>query len=197
MNIAELNKRISILSLSQTDMIFTWEITTDIWAKVEQLNGSNLFSRVGMGAKSMKFTIRKRNGLALHNAFLWKGKHCFLTDIKEIDHAYYEVSAALIEPRICNIERTLKPKRNELNRPVYEGSTTISFPGCLTEKYMGHTQNEPMVTKEMRYVLVTPKNIDLECGELVTIGDIAYNVLISHTLDEYKNEYEIMVKEDA
>lgn len=196
MNIAGLNKRISILSLSQTDMIFMWEKNTDIWANVEQLSGSNLFSRVGIGAKSIKFTIRKRNGLTLNNAFSWQGKHCFLTDIKAIDRAYYEVSAALIEPRICKIERTQKPKRNELNRPIYGGPTTISFPGCLTEKYMGHTQNEPMATKEMRYVLVTPKIIELECGELVTIGDIAYNVLISHALDEYKNEYEITVKED-
>lgn len=196
MNPGELNERMPILELRKTENTYAWETSSKIWAKVEQLTGSNLFSKVGLGAKSIKFTIRKKSDLTLHNAFSWKGKHCFLTDIKEIDHAYYEVSAALIEPRICNIERNLKPKRNELNRPIYDGPTTISFPGCLTEKYMGHTQNEPMATKEMRYVLVTPKIIELECGELVTIDDIAYNVLIAHTLDEYKNEYEIIVKED-
>lgn len=196
LNPGELNERISILSINQAENTYTWEPTSESWAKIEQLTGNNLFSKVGLGAKSVKITARKKCGLTLHNAFLWKGKHCFLTDICEIDRAYYEITAALIEPQICTIERTNPPRLNELNRPIYDESTVISFPGCVTEKYMGHVQNEPMATKEIRNVLVTPKNITVKCGEIVTINNIAYNVLIAHELDEYKNEYEILVKED-
>jgi hypothetical protein len=54
-----------------------------------------------------------------------------------------------------------------------------------------------MAVNETRYVLVTPKIISLNTGELVTIGDATYAVEIPHTLDEYKNEYEISVRSDA
>jgi head-tail adaptor len=196
-NPGELKDRISILELKQYDNTFTWELNTKIWANAEQLNGSNLFSKVGIGVKSIKFTIRKRNNLTLHNAFTWQGKHCFLTDMVEKDGMYYEVTAALIEPRLCTIVRTPEPTKDELNRPVYSNPYNISFPGCLVEKYMGHTQGNPMNTTEEIYVLVTPKAIEINTGELVTVNSIVYNVLIVHSLDEYKNEYEIMVKEDA
>lgn len=196
-NPGELDKRISVLSIVHDENTYTWEESIKLWAKVEQLAGTNLFSRVGLGAKSIKFTIRKNKDLTLHNAFLWQGKHCFLTDINEIDRVLYEVTAALIEPVTCIVERQGKPTRNELNRPIYSDPVKITFPACLTEKYMGHTQNEPMAIKEIRYVLVTPKSIELNCGELVTINNLTYNVLIAHTLDEYKNEYEIMYKGDV
>ncbi len=197
MNIGELSDRISILNLNQDADTYSWETATGIWAKVERMDGNNLFSRVGLGTKSIKLTIRKNSSLTLHNAFRWQEKHLFLTDIIDIDRMYYEVSAALIEPKLCSVEREGEPKRNELNRPVYEGKKTIIFPGCLTEKYLGHSQGEPMATIETRYVLVTPKVIELNINELVTIGNATYTVLTPHTLDEYKNEYEIMFKGDV
>lgn len=196
MNPGELKEKISVLSINSSENAYTWGTSSSIWAKAEQLSGNNIFSKVGLGAKSIKFTIRKKSDLTLHNAFAWNGKHCFLTDIKEIDRAYYEVSAALVEPQICYVERMGEPTLNELKRPVYESNYTLSFPGCITEKYLGHSQESPMTTQEIRYVLVTPKVIILEAGELVTINNITYNVLLAHTLDEYKNEYEIMVKGD-
>jgi hypothetical protein len=197
MNPGEFKDKLSVLGLKQTGNTYAWESTSGLWAKAEQLNGNNLFSKVGLGAKSIKFTIRKKSDLTLHNAFGWQGKHCFLTDIIEKDRMYYEVAAALIEPRTCSVERTGEPVLNELNRPIYSEDTTVTFPGCLTEKYLGHTQGEPMATNETRHVLVTPKLIILVVGELVTINNTSYTVIIPHLLDEYKNEYEIMVKEDT
>jgi hypothetical protein len=196
-NPGELKERITVLEFIKNGNAYTWGQISLICAKTEQLSGSNLFSQIGIGAKSYKFIIRKKNNLTLHNAFGWKGKHCFLTDIIEIDRMYYEVAAALIEPRTCSIERTGEPVLNELNRPFYSEDTTVTFPGCLTEKYLGHTQGKPMAFTETKLVLVTPKVIELTVGELVTIGNTAYEVLIPHILDDYKNEYEIMAKEDA
>jgi len=195
-NPGELNEKITVLTLNQGGNTYTWKESSKLWAKVEQLNKTNIFSKVGLGAKSIKFTIRKNKDLTLHNAFIWRGKHCFLTDIFEVDRAYYEVTAALIEPVTCVVERCGEPTKDKLNRPVYSEQILISFPGVLTEKYMSYMQNEPMATTEMRYVLVTPKAIEINCGELVTINGTTYNVLIAHTLDEYKNEYEILYQGD-
>lgn len=83
-NPGEFKDKITVLELGHTDDTYAWNAKVGIWAKTEQLQGKNIFSSVGVGTKSIKFTIRKRS-LTLHNAFLWKEKHCFLTDIAEID----------------------------------------------------------------------------------------------------------------
>lgn len=196
MNPGELKERISILSLNQTDTTYSWEVTSDIWSKVEQLRGGNSFLKAGMDVKTLRFTLRNRSDLTLHNAFSWKGKHCFLFDIKEEGSMYYKVYAALIEPLPCSAEQTGEPRLNELNRPVYDSSTIITFPGYLTEKSLEVRQANPMSYKESRYVLITPKSVVLRSGDLVTVKDVTYKVIISHTLNEYKNEYEITAKED-
>lgn len=196
MNPGNLKDRIKILKLNHSDNVYTWDEEIEIWAKAEQQKGTNIFSKVGLGAKSVKFTIRKRD-ITLHNAIKWQGKHCFLTDIMDTGRGYIEVTAALVEPRICTVERTGEPTLNELNRPVYGDPVMLTFPGCLTEKYIHHIQNKPISTVETWYVLVTPKVIELKEGELVTIDNTAYEVKVSHTLDEYKNEYEISARREA
>ncbi len=197
MNAGELKDRISLMELKQVLNTYSWEQATLFWAKAEPLKENNIFSKVGLSTKSIKFKVRKNSSLSLHNAFRWKGKHCFLTNITETDPMFLEITAALIEPYTCTVERTGQPTLDNLNRPVYGDSNALTFPGCLTEKYLGHVQGEPMTSVEARYVLVTPKTIILSTGELVTINNIPYTVLIPHTLDIYKNEYEIGVKGDA
>lgn len=192
MNPGELNEKIYVLKIKKIEEAYSWEQVSSLHSKTERLTGNNLFSRVGLGAKSIKFTIRKKSDLTLHDAFCWNGKHCFLTDIVNIDRMYYEVTAALIEPTLCSVERTSEPILDAYNRPIYdEISHTIRFPACMTEKYIRQTQEQPMTTIESCYVLVTPKEIELLTGEIVIINDAKYEVIVSHTLDEYKNEYEI------
>lgn len=196
MNPGELKDRIEVLTLSKSNNIYTWITESTIWGKAKRLNSTNIFSKVGIGTKSIKFTIRKRD-ITLHNAFKWKDQHCFLTDIIDIDRMYYEITAALIEPITCTLERTDIPTLNELNRPTYSNPTILTFPGYLTEKYIKNIQEDPMSTIENQYVLVTPKAIELREGELVTIKNIPYEVLVCHILDEYKNEYEISARRNA
>lgn len=196
-NPGKFNEKIDFMEFVKNENTFIWESKSTLWAKVEQLKGNNIFSQVGIGVKSIKFTIRKKSGLTLHNAFKWNKKHCFVTDIIDIDRMYYEVTAALIEPKICSVKRDGEQKLDELNRPVYVSSVIITFPGCLTEKYIGYNQEKPMAVTETKYVLVVPKAIELNPGETVTVADTQYEVTIPHILDEYKNEYEITVKEDV
>src|SRR5690554_4713820 len=128
MNPGELRQRVDVLILKDSDGVYEWDVLDSIWAKAEDLEKANLFSKVGIGVKSARFTIRRRP-LTLHQAFRWQGKHYFLTDIS-IDRMYYEVTAAQIEPRSCVVTRKSTIK-NELNRPIPGAPTVISFPGCL------------------------------------------------------------------
>lgn len=195
MNPGLLKERIEILRLDSTENNFSWAVEAIVWAKVEQQKTKNIFSNVGLGAKSLKMIIRKRD-ITLHNAIKWRGKHCFLTDITDLGNGFYEIMAALIEPHTCTVERTDAHSLNELNRPVYSEPVMITFPGYLTEKYIRTIQDEPMSMVESQYVLVTPKSVNLQEGELVTINNVTYEVLVAHILDEYKNEYEILVRRD-
>lgn len=196
MNPGELKERIAVLTLEGEDNTYSWGITGNTCAKVEHLKGANIFSSIGLSAKSIKFTIRRRP-LTLHNAFRWDGRHCFLTEIVDVNHKYYEVTAALVEPLVCIVERQAPPTLDDLNRPVYSPPVEITFPACLTEKYLERKQEEPMAVSEIRYVLVTPKAVDLISGEIVLVGEQAYTVETLHILDPYKNEFEISLRRDS
>lgn len=195
----ELKERITVLDLVCDGKNYAWEERMNdgkLWAKVEYPSQRNIFSSIGMSAKSIKFTIRKRDDITPYNAILYQGKHCFLTDIKELDRAYIEILAALVEPHTCTVKRTGEPMLNKLNRPIYGKPERITFPGCMTEKYLSYTQHDPMATQVKQYVLVVPKAIRLNPGEVVIIDQISYTVAIPHELDEYKNEYEIVMEAD-
>lgn len=195
MNPRKLNQRVEILTLKNLGNNYSWEKASIIWAEVTALDKINIFSKVGIGAKSFKFVIRKRD-LTLHNAFKWRDNHCFITDIKDMGRLYLEVTAAMIEPRACTVTRS-EIVKNSLNRPVESSPVTITFPGCLVEKYLGHKQQIPQVINEIAYVLVTPKSINLEIGDLIEIKEDVFNIKVAHVLDEYKNEYEIFLKKDG
>ena len=72
----------------------------------------------------------------------------------------------------------------------------MTFPGVLTEKYARHGQEWPMSVNELGLVLVTPKAVKLRSGCLVEVRGSAWEVLVPHELDEYKNEYEIGKRAD-
>jgi len=184
----------TILHLSQQGDTCGWQEAGRIWAKAEPQSKTNLFSKVGLGQKSIKFTMRKHN-LTLHDAIRWQGKHCFLTDIREVDRMYLEVTAALIDPVSCIAFHTAQIL-DDLNRPAFKNIRIASFPGFLTEKYLGFEQKEVHTETQTTYVLVTPKAIVLQSGDLVQVGEDFYTVKIIHVLDEYKNEYEITMGRD-
>lgn len=188
--------RIEILILHALDDGIQWGVSAATWAHVEPLERTNLFSKAGLGARSVRFTMRRRP-LTLHQAIRWQGRHCFLTDIAPTeDRLRLVVTAALVEPVLCAVERT-ETAFDELNRPIETHAAEYTFPACLTEKYVRAEPAEPMTVHETAYVLVTPKAVLLKPGEVVKIGGDAYMVAVRHVLDEYKNEYEVIRKEDA
>lgn len=175
----------------------SWQSAGTLWAQVERQDKNNLFSKVGVGVKSALISIVPRNDITLHDAMEWNGKHLFLTSIDCKSPACMEIIAALIEPTLCVATRG-KKGRNALNNPVSIQEPLCSFPACVTEKYMGFTVQQPQSQVEETLVLVCPKSVLLETGDLVTVGERGvYSVTIPHTLDEFKNEYEVIRTKEA
>lgn len=175
-----LSERLEVLELRETKPgVWTWEAARKTWGQAEAYiqKGRELFSQAGVGARGVKLTLR-RQGLTLHNALRWGGQHLFLTAIVPRGRGHLDVTAALVRP--------------ETVRLVPDGGgQDMTFPGVLTEKYLAHSQEWPMSVNGLELVLVVPKAITLRPGRLVECLGTAWEVLVPHELDEFKNEYEI------
>lgn len=156
-----------------------WETEWNSWAKATEDDRSNLFSSVGIGARGVTFIMRRNAKLTLHKAFLWRGKHCFLTAITDHEQPGFSVvKAAVVDTVTCRMDA-----QTELPGAY--------FPGILTEKYIKHEQQDPMSVNLMQMVLVTAKDIALSPGTLVQVQGKLWEILAPHELDSFKNEYEI------
>lgn len=179
----KLDQPLEVLELQETSPgVWAWTTVRRAWAQVEQTTKTNLFSKVGVGARDAAVVLR-RQPLTLHQALRWRGRHLFLTAITDRDRGHLDVAAALVNPVDCRTEGE-------------EGASRLQFPGILTEKYLKWEQPGPYSVNQLTYVLVTPKVIDLRRGGLVWVAGTHYEVQVAHTLDEYKNEYEIFRTED-
>lgn len=177
----ELRQKVELLNLELLDGQWQWIKYAETWAAVELTGKTNLFSRLGIGARAAGITLRRR-ALTLHQAIRWRGLHLFMSEITEPERGWLEVQAAVVELTQCR------------ERVPTEGP---EFPAVLTERYITHRQEEPMATLTSEYVLVVPKAVRLTPGGLVEVGgDGPYEVLTPHTVDPYKNEYLIRRKGD-
>ena len=196
----QLDQPLEVLELKETSAgVWEWAAVRRAWAQVEQTAKTNLFSKVGVGARDAALVIR-RQPLTLHNALGWRGRHLFLTAITENGRNHLSVSAALVEPAACTAQgHTTKVGAG--NRPQKVEADPVSFPGVLTEKYARYEAEDTFAKARRGLVLVTAKSIRLREGDLVTVqsGPAAavYNVQACHVLDAYKNEYEMEFSRDV
>ena len=181
---SSLSQAIQVLELRRNGDAYAWERARRTWAAAEQDVRNNLFSSVGVGVRGVTFTIRKSRTMTLRNAFLWRGRFCFLTSIVDGDPGFQVVRAALCEPADCVQDADRDP-------------AGCRFPGVLTEKYIGHEQLDPHAEVTGDFVLVTPKEVCLKPGSWVSVSGAYFLVRAPHELDPYKNEYEIRRKGDC
>lgn len=196
-----LKHRLNLLKLIRRDdaggTVYEWQKVKKIWALVESQSKSTIFSKIGMSAESVKVTMAKR-GITLHNALEHSGKHLILTDISEKNQVYLEVTAATVKPVTCSVTRVDEVIDPELKTVTNRYTHIMEFPAVLTEKYQKFEQKTPMAVGTAAMVLVVPKLVELlRSGEIVSVGGRDYAVQITHTLDAYKNEYEIISTEDV
>ncbi len=191
------DKKISIMDLVLDDKTYAWQLTKQTWAHMEHQTKNNLFSRVGIGVKTVVFTLRKTTGLSLHKALSHNGRQYFITDINRDDPVLMVATAADIQPKVYT-KYVTKVTKGPNKEPVYSTENLLQFPAAITEKYLGYEQKEPMAQATKTFVLVTPKAIALSVNDLVqTEGGEKYAVQVCHLLDDYKNEYEITRKGDV
>lgn len=196
----KLDKPAQVLELKETGAgVWEWTPVRRAWASITFQPKTNLFSKVGIGARDAAVVVR-RQPLTLHNALRWGSIHLFLTSIAPMGRNHLDVDAAVVEPVACLATRT-EDTVGEAGRPVTEETMRVTFPGVLTEKYVRYEREETHDESDVSYVLVTGKPIALRVGDLVSVqaGPAAgvYHVTACHVLDAYKNEYEIARRRDA
>lgn len=192
-----LEQPLKILTLQQSGNAWDWEITHETWGGVELTNARNVFSQVALAARTAELTLRAQP-LTLRNAVRWDSKTLYITQIDEGDDRHHlKVTTALLEPVAITLHRETHGL-DERRRPAVTATADYTFPAWITEKYMGRTQQDPAVAVETTYVLIVPKDVlELREGETVQIGHKAFVVLLAHTLDPDRNEYEVLRSEEA
>ena len=183
---SNLKDKVTLQTLERDEVgNWSWKAAGQLYAQAKQDDRKNLFSSIGIGARGATFCIRKRK-LTLHDSFLWRGQHCFLTSIlpTEGTRGFLTVKAALVTPRIWTADADLA-----VGGPA--------FPGVITEMYVRHDTPDFHSEVHGRFVLVTPKAIELAPGSWVASDGKVYRVETPHLLDDAKNEYEILRREDC
>ena len=94
-----LDQPLEVLELRETaEQTWEWVTIRRAWAQVEQTNKTNLFSKVGVGARDAAIVLRTQP-LTLHHTLRWKGQHLFLTAITKNDRMHLNVQGAMVTPR--------------------------------------------------------------------------------------------------
>ena len=196
---SSLRDRIEVLKLLKgNDGNYTWKKVAQWHASVGLDAGSNIFSKVGIGARGATVALRPAPSLTLHNAFRYRGQFLFLTSIiPSAGRDRLEVKAAICTPVTFTAEPKAKTGRDKMNRPTVEKVAAFTFPGVWTELYRKEQDEGVVDTELVQRVIVTPKEIKLRRGDVVRDPDgTAWPVMRVLELDEYKNEYVVYCQED-
>lgn len=177
--------------------VWKWVPTRRIWAAIDLQQKTNIFSKIGVGARDASIVIWQQD-LTLHNAIRRGEMHFFLTSITERNRNQLDVRAALCEPVTLTAKPQDRTGRDDLNRPTVVKQASFTFPGILAELYHRNAPDEIYRTEMLQRVLVTPKAIKFRAGDLVQPEKEApYTVRQVMDLDPYKNEYVIERREDV
>lgn len=198
-----LDDKVEVLALRKSGSEYRWERERAAWAHVSIDNRSNVFSTVGTAARGVTVTMRHDGRFDLFRAMRWAGKFLFPTAI-EVGEARDRVA---VKAAVCDFVSSCTATGyttvlGEGNRPQKVEKTPATFPGIVTGKWSGYERTDTHAAEDDMIVLVTPKEIVLEVGDLVTIEEqiiqAVYNVQKRHLLAGVnKNEYEMAYSRDV
>ena len=196
MNPGELRERAEILVLKETDGVYQWEKEKAVWCRYKETGKKNLFSKVGVGAAGAEILLREMP-LDLTRAMRVRGQFLFLTDIQREGTAprFWKVRAAMVTPAIAAVSRQ-RAGISENGYPENRVERVAVCPVCLTEKYLRNSDEKAAVESTVCLVAVAPKALACIPGDRMEIDGAVYRVEVCHTLEPYKNEYEIERVED-
>lgn len=198
-----LDDKVEVLTLQKSGDEYRWERERLAWASVVEDSRRNVFSSVGTAAMGVTVTMRNDGRFDLSKAMRWAGKFLFPTAI-EVGEARDRVAVKAV---VCDFASPCTATGyttvlGEGNRPQKVEKTPLTFPGIVTGKWSGYERNDTHAAEDNVLVLVTPKEIMLEVGDLVTIQEAilqaVYNVQKRHLLSGVnKNEYELAYSRDV
>nr|DAH70411.1 MAG TPA: head-tail joining protein [Caudoviricetes sp.] len=175
-DIGAFRDRAELVRYRKTETGYAWERVRTLWSIAERQSGKNLFSAVGLGAESWRFTVRMQD-LSVEDAIRYAGHHHFLTSVQDEERGFLRVDSARVQVAACACHG-------------------MAFEAAITEKYVQFQQQTPQSENHILYVLVTPKVIELTPGDYLTVDGHDYSIQLKHELDPVKNEYEIRRVED-
>ena len=198
-----LDDKVEVLALRKSGSEYRWEREYQAWASVSTDSRKNVFSSVGTAAMGVTVTMRNNGQFNLSKVMRWGGKFLFPT-ATEVGEARDRVAVKaavcdFVSPRTATGYTTVL---GEGNRPQKVEKTPVTFPGIVTGKWCGYERTDTHATEDDTLVLVTPKEIVLEVGDLVSIEEqviqAVYNVQKRHLLAAVnKNEYELAFSRDV
>lgn len=198
-----LDDKVEVLALRKSGSEYRWEREYQAWASVSTDSRKNVFSSVGTAAMGVTVTMRNNGQFNLSKVMRWGGKFLFPT-ATEVGEARDRVA---VKAAVCDFVSPCTATGyttvlGEGNRPQKVEKTPVTFPGIVTGKWSGYERTDTHATEDDTLVLVTPKEIVLEVGDLVSIEEqviqAVYNVQKRHLLAGVnKNEYELAFSRDV
>lgn len=174
MQTGDLREKVTLLTLQKDGDVWTYQDSKTVYAAANVSDRGTILSGMGMGARAAEMTFRAANAPGLMQALKWRGDVYIVSTVVPDLKLWTTVTAAKIELR------TTKVKGG------------ITFPGIVLEKYVRWATGKPMDTTSESYLLVTPKAIELEEADVLSIDGLGtYHVTAIHRADSAKNEYEV------
>lgn len=194
MNIGEMNRRIAVLRYEGNK----WVEAKTVWGRMEEEQRRCVYSQNGVASlTTWKVVVYRGSGISRKNMLKVDGKLLFISAIAETDNKnHQELSCGVVEVKRFSFELT-EMGRDELNRPIVTGKTTVMFDGVLTEKYIGTYENAVYRDETQVLILIVPKSMQLKTGTALQADGRDYVVTLRHETGEYYNEYELTTRSDV
>lgn len=194
MNIGEMNRRIAVLRYDGNK----WVEAKTVWGRMEEEQRRCVYSQNGVASLiTWKVAVYRGSGISRENMLKVDEKLLFISAIAETDNKnHQELSCGVVEVKQFSYELS-ETGRDELNRPIVTGKTTVMFDGVLTEKYIGTNENAVYTDEKQVLILIVPKSMQLKTGTALQADGRDYVVTLRHETGEYYNEYELTVRSDV
>ena len=169
-----------------------------IWGKATEKNARCVFCQNGVSAlKTMTFTVYGGNKINETNILELKNrKYLPVSIIPNKNPVYVDIVCAPVNIKTMLIYKNVnETDENRLVISTKREEKEIQV--IFASKYVSLTSNSVFNTENRSYVVVIPKNTDIDSGTVVKIDNVFYYVTACLENGEFFNEYQLEIKEDA
>lgn len=189
----ELNERITVLTFDGAH----WKKKDKIWGKCTEKNTRCIFSQNGVSAlKTMIVSTYKENKASEVNLLEIRGKKYLPVSVIPNKNPVYKdvTSAPVLVKTMIMYKNVTETDENRLvtSTKTEEKETDVIF----ANKYVALNSNAVFNTENRAFIILIPKDINIDAGTIVKIDNTFYYVTLTLEYGDFFNEYQIEVKED-